>query len=89
MSTNPSWVIDDPAPVAQQVGGTHYDDMAIAPWDALEAWLTPEQFRGYLLGEGLVYLARYNAQAPGKGGVQDVMKARHCLDRLLKAIGDA
>ena len=25
-----------------QVGGSHYKDMAIQPWQAMEAWLTPE-----------------------------------------------
>jgi hypothetical protein len=71
---------------AQQAAPDHYAAMPIQPWDALAAWLTPEQFRGYLLGEAMVYLARYNAQAPGKGGVADLRKARHSLDRLLVEI---
>ena len=72
---------------SRQVGGTHYEVMKIKPWDALEAWLTPEQFQGYLLGEAMVYLSRFNATAAGKGGRQDIEKAAHVLQRLLKTEG--
>lgn len=71
-----------------QVGGTHYLDMAIQPWTALEAWMTPDQFRGYLLGSAIAYLARYNAQAEGKGGVEDFKKARHYLNKLIEVLGN-
>ncbi len=32
-------------PNETQVGGTHCKDMPIQPWDAMQAWLTPEEFR--------------------------------------------
>lgn len=66
-----------------QVGGDHYQKMAVQPWAAMEAWMTREQFAGYLLGSAVAYLARFNAAAPGKGGLEDVKKARHCLDKLI------
>lgn len=72
-----------PAPHQRQVGGDHYLMMTVQPWDALQAWLTPNQFEGFLLGTAMVYLARFNAVAPGKGGVQDVEKAIHTLERLV------
>lgn len=62
-----------------QVGGTHYRDL-----DALESWLTPEQFTGFLLGNAIVYLARFNAQAPGKGGLPDLQKAVHYLQKAIE-----
>lgn len=62
----------------QQVGGDHYSKLAITPWQALEAWLTPEEFRGYLKGEAIVYLARERSKA----GPLDVSKARHVLVKL-------
>ena len=65
-------------------GGTHYRDMGVQPWQALEAWLTPEQFKGFLLGTATAYLARFNASAPGKGGVLDIRKARHTLAKLVE-----
>lgn len=69
-----------------QIGGDHYEQMAIQPWDALRAWLTPEQLIGYHLGEAQVYLARFNAAAPGKGGRDDIRKAIHNLERLLEVM---
>lgn len=75
--------VDSAAPNARQVGGDHYLMMKVQPWDALKAWLTPNQFEGFLLGTAMVYLARFNAVAPGKGGVQDVEKAIHTLEQLV------
>lgn len=63
-----------------QVGGTHYTDMAVQPWDAMRAWMTPEAFAGYLRGACIKYLARCDA----KGGVEDLRKARHYLDKLIE-----
>lgn len=62
-----------------QVGGDHYSKLAITPWQALEAWLTPEEFRGYLKGEAIVYIARELQ----KGGKTDIGKAGHVLTKLL------
>lgn len=64
----------------KQVGGSHYKDMAIQPWEAMEAWLTPEEYRGYHKGVAIGYLARERQ----KGGDQDVAKAVHHLQRLLE-----
>lgn len=75
-----------PAPDEQlprQVGGDHYVRQAVQPWDAMAAWFTPEQFGGFLLGNTIKYLARFNARAPGKGGSEDLRKAAHYLDRLI------
>lgn len=63
-----------------QVAGTHYSSKAIQPWDAMAAWMTDEAFEGYLSGNCIKYLARYK----DKGGVQDLLKARHYLDKLLE-----
>lgn len=68
----------------QQVGGTHYRDMTVQPWDALESWLTPEQFIGFLIGSAIAYLARFNAHVPGKGGLQDLQKAVHYLQKAIE-----
>jgi hypothetical protein len=61
-----------------QVGGDHYSKLKITPWQALEAWLTPEEFRGYLKGEAIVYIARER----DKAGPVDIGKARHVLQKL-------
>lgn len=66
----------------EQVGGTHYKDMAIQPWDAMRAWMTPEAFRGFLLGNVIKYAARHQA----KGGLEDLRKASHYLDKLMEVV---
>mgnify|MGYP001397670627 CR=1 FL=1 len=63
----------------RQVGGDHYRQMKIQPWDALEAWLTPAQSVGFYLGSAVAYLARFNADALGIVGKTDVLKAIHYL----------
>ena len=70
----------------QQIGGSHYKDMSIQPWQAMESWMTDEQFKGFLLGSIIAYLARFNADAPGKGGIQDILKAHHYLQKLLDVL---
>lgn len=46
----------------------------------MEAWLTEEQFIGFLRGNAIKYLAR----AGSKGDpVVDYQKARHYLDKLI------
>jgi hypothetical protein len=56
--------------------------MAIAPWDAMEEWMTPEELRGYHKGVAIGYLARERA----KGGSEDIAKASHHLQRLVELI---
>jgi hypothetical protein len=68
-----------------QVGGTHYKQLGVEPWDAMEAWMTPEQFQGFLLGSAIGYLARFNTTGnPSKGGVTDIKKAAHYLQKLIE-----
>lgn len=69
-----------------QVAGDHYKTLAVQPWAAMQAWMTAEQFRGFLLGSAIAYLGRFNAEAPGKGGIADVKKARHTLDKLIETM---
>jgi hypothetical protein len=66
-------------PNMDQVGGNHYKSKTIQPWDAMQAWMSQEAFAGFLLGNCIKYLARYK----DKGGVQDLEKARHYLDKLI------
>lgn len=63
----------------RQEGGDHYLTLGIQPWDAMEAWMTAEAFKGFLRGNAIKYIARCDA----KGGVEDLKKARHYLDKLI------
>jgi hypothetical protein len=67
-----------------QVGGAHYKDMDVQPWQAMEAWLTPEEYRGYHKGTAIGYIARERS----KGGMQDIEKAVHHLQRLIEMQGE-
>lgn len=62
-----------------QISGTHYIDLGIyQPWNVLKAWLTEEEFRGYMKGTAIAYLARERA----KGQDIDILKAIHTLQGL-------
>lgn len=63
-----------------QIGGTHYTNKAVQPWSAMESWMSREQFAGYLRGNAIKYLARCD----DKGGIEDLKKARHYLDKLIE-----
>ena len=71
----------------EQVGGAHYKNKEVQPWDAMESWMTPEAFQGFLLGSAIAYLARVSTTGvAGKGGRLDVQKARHYLTKLLEVM---
>lgn len=65
-----------------QVGGSHYKDKAVQPWQAMQAWMTHEEFTGFLRGNVIKYVARCNE----KGGIEDLKKARHYLDKLIETL---
>ena len=65
---------------SRQVGGDHYVTKAVQPWDAMQAWMSHEEFAGFLRGNVIKYIARYK----DKGGVADLQKARHYLDKLIE-----
>ena len=63
-----------------QIGGDHYKSQNVQPWDAMEAWMSQDQFKGFLRGNVIKYIARCEK----KGGVEDLKKARHYLDKLIE-----
>lgn len=64
-----------------QVDGDHYRKLgAYQPWEVLKRWLTPEEFRGYMKGTAIAYLARER----DKGADRDVRKATHTLEALIE-----
>jgi hypothetical protein len=65
-----------------QVGGDHYKSKKVQPWDAMECWMSPEQFEGFLRGNVIKYIARYK----DKDGLKDVQKAHHYLSKLIECL---
>ena len=67
-----------------QEGGDHYKKLGdYQPWEVLRRWLTPEEFRGYMKGTAIAYLAREQ----DKGGMLDIKKAGHTLQGLVELLG--
>lgn len=59
----------------RQVAGNHYKSKAIQPWDYIAG-----NNIGYLEGNVIKYVSRWR----DKGGVADLEKARHYLDKLIE-----
>jgi len=58
----------------KQVGGDHYLSQAIQPWDIIVA-----NRLNFFEGNALKYLLRWKH----KGGVEDLLKAKHYIDKLI------
>lgn len=59
----------------EQVGGDHYAKKGIQPWDYILANDIP-----FMEGCIIKYLTRWR----DKGGIEDLRKARHFLDKLIE-----
>jgi hypothetical protein len=89
MVTTPgSWVehkTPDPGPRPTaddiQVGGTHYKDMDVPPWDAMQAVLSREEFIGFLKGNIIKYAMRQ-----GRKDSPDAGKCRHYIQKLQEVL---
>ena len=62
---------------SRQVGGSHYKNLAIEPWDAAQAWLSKEEFVGFLKGNIIKYIARTK-------NANDLDKAAHYMQKLME-----
>ena len=58
-----------------QIAGSHYKAKAMQPWDYIAA-----NELGYFEGNIVKYVSRWK----DKGGVDDLRKARHYLDKLIE-----
>jgi hypothetical protein len=70
----------------KQIGGDHYMNLAVQPWDAMRAWLSDDEFAGFLRGNVIKYIAR-----AGKKGddLEDLCKAAHYLEVLIELKNEA
>lgn len=64
---------------SRQIGGEHYKTMDIEPWEVLQGVLTPEQWRGFLIGNAIKYSMRQGRKVDAN---DDAEKARHYLQKL-------
>jgi hypothetical protein len=66
----------------QQVGGAHYKQMDIEPWDVIDTWPVDQQI-GYHRGNALKYLMRMGSKDESP---QEVGKGLHYLEKLLEVL---
>lgn len=65
----------------KQVAGDHYKQFGeMQPVKVLQQWLNPDEFKGYVKGQVIAYLAR----EADKNGRQDIEKAHHWLGLYLE-----
>jgi Protein of unknwon function (DUF3310) len=60
---------------SRQEGGTHYKSLKIQPWD----YIASNEI-GYFEGTAIKYLTRWK----DKGGIQDLRKAAHFIQKLIE-----
>ena len=68
-------------PVRRQVGGDHYLTMGLQPIDVIESVFSPDEVRGFYLGNMLKYTLRAGRK-PGSEAAEDIGKARHYAELL-------
>lgn len=57
------------------VGGNHYKSLSYETWDVINDWGL-----GYFDGNAVKYLSRWKK----KGGVEDLRKAKHYIEKLIE-----
>jgi hypothetical protein len=70
------------SPNTTQVGGTHYKDLKIQPWEVMESW-NREHFIGFLRYCILKRVGRWDSK---DGALMDMKKARHELDKMIEML---
>jgi len=66
----------------KQVGGGHYKEMGVQPWDVVDTWPL-EQRIGYYRGGALKYIMRMGSK---DASAQEIAKGIHYLEKLLEVI---
>jgi hypothetical protein len=73
--------VQDPGPRTaaddRQIGGSHYKDMDVQPWEVMAAVLSREEFIGFLKGNIIKYAMRQ-----GRKDSPDAGKCQHYIQKL-------
>jgi hypothetical protein len=67
-----------------KINPSHYTNGNIECIDGIKASMPAEQYKGYLKGNIIKYIWRYE----NKGGVEDLKKAEWYIERLIKEVSD-
>jgi len=63
---------------------THYNSYSREVIDTLQGSMTPDEFKGYLKGNIMKYVTRYQF----KNGVEDLKKAKWYIEKLTEVVDD-
>ena len=66
----------------RQVGGTHYKNMDVSPWDVVDTW-PYEQRIGFYRGNALKYIMRLGSKDQSD---QEASKGLHYLEKLVEVL---
>ena len=67
--------------MAKDENATYYDEGGIETLDVIKAKLTDDQYEGFLIGNAMKYLMRYNFKFEArKGKISDLRKALIYVD---------
>jgi len=69
-------------PTSPPKGGTYYDEGGITVLNVMKAKLTPEQYKGYLLGNIIKYSLRLNFKGVSKQDAHKLADYSRWLDEL-------
>lgn len=65
-----------------QIGGTHYKEMGVEPWDVIDTWPREQRIGAYRAG-ALKYIMRMGSKDESS---QEVAKGKHYLEKLLEVL---
>jgi hypothetical protein len=77
-------IIETPQASTRQVGGDHYVEMGVQPWDVVDTW-PREQRIGYYRGGALKYLMRMGSKDESP---LEVAKGQHYIQKLLEVLNE-
>lgn len=69
----------------RQVGGTHYKNMTVSPWDVVDTWPIEQRIGAYRAG-ALKYIMRMGKKNEES---QEIAKSIHYLEKLLDTLNEA
>jgi hypothetical protein len=68
----------------RQVGGDHYKEMGVQPWDVVDTWPRDQRI-GYYRGGALKYLMRMGSKDESP---MEVAKGQHYIQKLLEVLNE-
>jgi hypothetical protein len=66
----------------KQIGGDHYKNMAVEPWDVIDTWPREQRIGAYRAG-ALKYIMRMGSKDEN---AQEIGKGLHYLEKLLEVL---